>query len=520
MNLDQLTKNLIATSPDVAAKVEAAVEVEAEKIDRRAITSAQNGQSGGRPFLRTEALAEDFLRENYTRDDVLTLRRYCGRWYEWRGDYWHERVDGDIRAALAGHLQARGVGEVTRLSRRTVDDVVAMLDSDRLCALDSLKYRIPCFLPNGEGATGWMPTKNVVINVEVVAKAMERGEPIPPKAVRAPSPDLFVTYGLDYEFDPDAQCPKFLKYLSEVQPSEENRECLQMLAGLALVPDCSVNVAFFLYGEAGTGKSVFVNVLAHLVGTDNCCSVPLASLAARFGKAPLTEKLLNIVGDLPTMPESGKTNGVEGFFKQITAGEEIPVERKGVDAYKAPVIARMVFATNSMPYFADRSRGVWDRVRLIPFNQRIRGTEGQNPNLAVELRDELPGLLNWALVGLAKLRKLTQFPECPEGAALKDEHRNACDHELEFLTERVEAADEGSVSSQWLYEQYRVWVRENGYHPVGAGNFKNAVKRVFPKSYEKRERVGTHQITFFCNIRNISDLKFGVQAVQTAYTPL
>ena len=267
-----------------------------------------------------------------------------------------------------------------------------------------------------ERAAGWMPMRNTVIDIEAAAKAMERGEPIPREAVRAPSPELFVTYGLDYGFDPTARCPKFLKYLSEVQPSEENRERLQMLAGLALVSDCRYNVAFFLCGEAGTGKSVFMNVLAHLVGEDNCCAIPLASLAARFGKTPLTEKLLNIVGDLPTMPESGSANSVEGFFKQITAGEEIPVERKGVDAYKAPAIARMVFATNSMPYVADRSKAIWDRLRIIPFNQRIRETKEQNPNLAAEIvAAELPGVLNWALVGLAKLRKLRQFPECPEG---------------------------------------------------------------------------------------------------------
>ena len=516
MSIGKWTDDLFAMCPDVAAKVEA----EAGRIDRRALTSPINGQLGGRSFLRTDALAEDFLRERYTQGGFLTLRRFCGCWYEWRGDYWHERADGDIRAAVSTYLQESGVGEETRLSRRTIDDVLAMLDANRLCALDSLKYRIPCFLPDGENATGWMPTKNAVINVEVVAKAMEQGEPIPADAIRAPSPELFVTYGLSYEFDPTAQCPMFLKYLSEVQPSEENRECLQMLAGLALVPDCRYNVAFFLCGEAGTGKSVFMDVLTHLVGTDNCCSVPLASLAARFGKAPLTEKLLNIVGDLPTMPESGNANSVEGFFKQITSGEDIPVERKGVDAYKAPAIARMVFATNSMPYVADRSKAIWDRLRIIPFNQRIRGTERQNPNLAVELRDELPGVLNWALVGLAKLRKQAQFPECSEGAALKDEHRNACDHELEFLTGVVEEAPEGRVSSDQLFKDYKKWMLENNYRPTGAATFKKAVKRIFPKSYEKRERVGTRQITFFCNIRVISDLKFGVQAVQTQYIPL
>ena len=500
MKPEEMTINAFAICPEVKAKFDA--ELAKLGIDRRSITSAQNGKQGGRPHLRPEAIAECFLQERYSNNGVFTLRRHCGTWYEWRGDYWHARADGDIRAAVSGFLQGSGIGNEERLSRRTVDDVLTMLDAEGVCALDSLKYRIPCFLPDGEDATGWLPTKNVVIDVETIAGAMEGDEPIPVDAMRAPSPELFATYGLDYSFDPAAQCPKFKQYLVEVQPSEENRERLQMLAGLALVPDCRYNVAFFLCGEAGTGKSVFVNVLTHLVGTDNCCSVPLASLAARFGKVPLTEKLLNIVGDLPTMPESGNANSVEGFFKQITAGEEIPVERKCVEMYKAPAIARMVFATNSVPYFADRSRGIWDRVRLIPFNQRIRGTDMQNPNLAAEIvADELPGVLNWALVGLAKLRKLQQFPECPEGEALKEEHRLSCDHEREFLTEFVETADAEFVSSQMLHQQYCKWARNSGYHPVGAANFKNAVMRVFPGTFTERRRLGDAQHTFYVNIK-------------------
>ena len=509
---EQLANNIVAMCSTVAEKVNA--EVAAKKIDGRALTSPVNGQAGGRPFVRPEALAQAFLRDRYTFSGFLTLRRYRGTWLEWRGDYWHERANGDIRAAVSGYVQDCGVGTMEKLSKHMIDNVLEMLNADSVCALDSLRYQIPCFLPGGENATGWMPMKNAVIDIEAAAAAMGQGAPIPPEAQRDPSPELFTTYGLDYDFDPTAQCPKFLKYLSEVQPCEENRECLQMLAGLALVPDCRYNVAFFLFGEAGTGKSVFVEVLTSLVGSVNCCSVPLASLANRFGKAPLTEKLLNIVGDLPVMPESGNTNSTEGFFKQITSGDLIPVERKGVDAYKAPAIARMVFAANSMPHFSDRSLGIWDRLRIIPFDQRIRGTEKQNPNLAAEIIDtELPGVLNWALIGLAKLRKLKQFPECPAGAALKEEHRLSCDHEQEFLVEHVAAEVGGVLGTQLLYNRYRDWAKNNGYRPVGAANFKNAVMRVFPGTFVERRRIGGGQNTCYVNIMLKGDLRSGVPLV-------
>ena len=503
MNPEQIGNNLLAASPEAVAKFKS--RIEAESIDRRAITSPINGQQGGRPHLRPELVTENFLKERVTEAGKMTLRRDRGTWYEWWGGYWRDRTSEDVRAAVLKYLQKTGIGEYSRLSKYTVDNVLEHLIG--FCYLDSLLCRMPCFLPRGESAVGWMPMKNCVLDVERAAVALERGEPIPREAMRPTSPELFTTYGLDYDFDPAARCPKFLKYLSENQPSKENRESLQMLAGLALVPDCRYNVAFFLYGEAGTGKSVFAAVLKHLVGVKNCCCVPMANLADRFGKAPLTEKLLNVVEDMSVIQEGGGVAGVEGYFKQITAGEEIPVERKGVDAYKAPVTARMVFATNTLPYIGDRSKAMWDRSRIIPFNQRIRGTARQNPNLPDEIvAEELPGVLNWALVGLAKLRKLTQFPECPEGLALKEAHRMDCDHEREFLTEHVEAAPGCWVSSDQLFKKYQAWMLENNYRPTGAANFKKAVKRVFPRSLVDRSREGIRRVTIYRNIRTISEL--------------
>ena len=97
---------------------------------------------------------------------------------------------------------------------------------------------------------------------------------------------------------------------------------------------------------------------------------------------------------------------------------------------------------------------------------------------------------------------MSQFPECPEGAALKEEHRLSCDHEQEFLIEHVEAADGEVVGTQSLYDQYRRWARNNGYHWVGSANFKGAVMRFFPGTLTERRRIGVGQNTYFVNIKS------------------
>lgn len=504
MTAEEMRDNLVREALKVPSIREAVEEL--DRQDRRRITSPENGRRGGRRHIPVDVWARAFADRHYRAGGLYTLRFLAGQWYEFRGDYWHELNPKDLESVLVGFLQREGYAADDRISEALVRDILLNLKSSENCGLHSGLFRIPCFLPDGQSAAGWLPMRNAVINIEAAAAAAGRGEPLPPDAQRDRSPDLFCTFGLDYDYDPAATCPKFEKYLAEVQPEEANREALQMLAGLALVPDCRYNVGFFLYGPAGTGKSVFVNVLTAIVGAENCCNIPLARLADRFGLAPLTEKLLNIVGELPQMPENGRSADVEGFFKSVTSGDEIPVERKGVDGWKARAIARMVFATNVMPAFTDRSAGVWDRVRIIPFNQVFRGKPNQNPNLTAELLEELPGIFNWALRGLAKLRTLQAFPDCPEGATMKEEHRNNCDHERAFLQEFTEAAPGGWTSSDNLYKQYREWTLNNGYRAVGAANFKKAVKTLYPKSREENKRTDSGRLRVFCNIRTVNNL--------------
>lgn len=475
-------------------------EAEQKSKDGRAKTSPANGKKGGREFLPVDKWAKGYIANLHTQNKVVTLREYNGKWYQYKSDCWSERTIDDIKADVTAFLQ-KYFSDACRISTAVLNDFLINLKSNDLCHLDSGKYQMPCFLTSGESAKQWLPMKNEVINVELAAQAAEQGKPLPENARRAKEPDLFSTFTLDYDFDPEATCPKWESYLEGVQPDPINRETLQMMTGLLFVPDCSYNVAFFLFGIPGTGKGTFINVLESLIGKENCCTVPLGHLANRFGLAPLTEKLVNLVGDMPYAPENGRTADVEGLFKSITSGDIIKVERKNIDGWEARAVARMIFATNHLPDFTDRSAGVYDRLRIIPFNQRFRDTPKQNRNLLAELLDELPGIFNWSLKGLAKLRKLQTFPDCPEGERIKSEHRNQCDHEREFLSEKAEESPGGYASSESLYKLYKDWMLENGYKPLGQGKFKNSVKAYFPKVIIDRQREAAGQITVYRNIR-------------------
>lgn len=232
--------------------------------DRRSVTSVENGKAGGRPPIIVKDIAEQFLLANRTKGVHTTLRRYKTRWYVYNGNHWVPLSDNDLEAQVMGFLQENY--PTLRTSSSLRDDVIENLASDKLCGMLEERYEMPCFISTGKSAKGWLPMTNGMVNIDIITEAKRDGLPVPPTALISLSPDLFVTYGLGYGYDPDAKCPMWERYLLDVQPNQDNRDMLQMLAGLSLVADTSYNVFFMLAGPAGCGKSVFLHILSKLVG--------------------------------------------------------------------------------------------------------------------------------------------------------------------------------------------------------------------------------------------------------------
>lgn len=472
-------------------------ELKEEKEDERKNTSPINGLSGGRDFIPVDQFAREFKKDYSEKNG--SLRQYRKDWYFFNGKAYEILPETDLENALVRFLQINYANDL-RISTTLTRDV--LLNLAGICGLHA-RNKIPFFIDgtNGLNASDWISMNNNLFNIENAVKRINGADISESDIILHHTENLFSTFAIPYDYDPAAECPLFMDYLQGVQPDTENRDVLQMLAGLSLVPETRYEVIFFLYGEAGTGKTVFLNVLENLIGQKNTCCLPLNKFTEKHSTHLLTEKLLNLVGDLPTASENISLHQVEGILKDIASGGILPVERKNKDPLQAPAIARCIFASNSLPAFADRSNGIWDRLRIIPFNQRFRGTEKVNPNLKNDIvRDELPGVFNWAVKGLAKLRKLKRFPDTAEGLKIAEKHRNDCDHEKQFFEESYQGNNGGYFSKAALYKEYRTFCTDNGYHFRNESNFSNAVQRVFPSAIATKKRVSQGNIWVWLNI--------------------
>ena len=456
-----------------------------------------NNRNRRKERLTPKEIADEFLKEHNISGRSL-YRSFRGMWYFYRNNAYLQVMHDDLRSAVMTFLRDKFPNEAVSSVR---NNVIANLDSKNIASIPSY-YPYPCWLPDGESAAGWTFMRNCVLNIEMAAKKVSGAKVSQAEVIREHTPELFSTFHVGFNYDPDAKCPKFRKFITDVQPDPDGREVLQMLCGLGLVPDTRYEVIFLLFGEAGTGKSTFNDILKNVVGPANVCCLPLSKFSEKHSTHLLTENLLNIVGDLPTSDGIGNLHMNEGMLKDVSSGGDISIERKGKDPMTAPAIARCIFASNTLPAFADRSSGIWDRLRIIPFNERFRGTPKHIPDLKREISaTELSGVFNWAIEGLAKLRELRRFPDHPEGRGIAADHRLACDHERQFLDEGYHEREGGYIAKMELYAAYQEFCRVNGYRAKNAANFSRELKRVFHTIYESREFLPDGRQRVWMNIR-------------------
>ena len=79
-------------------------------------------------------------------------------------------------------------------------------------------------------------------------------------------------------------CPRWLQYLDEIFLSDSDAATIlfvQEAVGYAFHKSIPKAVLFFLIGDGGNGKSVFIDVISSLCGKDNVCNISIAVLSRR-----------------------------------------------------------------------------------------------------------------------------------------------------------------------------------------------------------------------------------------------
>jgi len=113
--------------------------------------------------------------------------------------------------------------------------------------------------------------------------------------------------------------------------------------------------------------------------------------------------------------------------------------------------------------------------------------EKRDRYLTEKLRQELPGILNWALVGRQRLYQQDGFSQSVLATELMAQYRAGSNPEREFLADAyVPAARTQFIANGDLYAHYVAWADMQNYKAMNASEFAKEVYRAFPDVEEGR----------------------------------
>ena len=210
----------------------------------------------------------------------------------------------------------------------------------------------------------------------------------------------------EYDYESNAKCPQWEAILEELWRNDKlSIALLQEWFAYCLLPDTSHQKMLAIIGPPRSGKSTIGRVLRGLLGPQSVASPSIRSLSGQFGLWGLLDKLLAIIPDA-TLPTS--CPALEELLKSISGEDPIDVHRKDLPPITSVRLStKLLILANELPRFRDRSGALANR--LLALKTRKSFAEHEDRFLSERLLSELPGILNWSIRGLRRLRKQARF---------------------------------------------------------------------------------------------------------------
>lgn len=273
-------------------------------------------------------------------------------------------------------------------------------------------------------------------------------------------------------YDPDATSSIWERALNLWMGGDQTLvDFLQRAAGYSLAGVGSERTTLILYGQGANGKSSFLEGLRQTLG-DYASRMPSETLLSKR-----SDGIPNDVARLKGVRFAYATEGEEGRrlnearLKEMTGGETITARFMRGEWFDFKPEFTLWQGTNHKPLVRGTDKGIWDRIKLVPFTQSIpEGKRRPMHELLATFKAEAPGILAWAVRGcLAWQNDGLAVPEVVAGATAT--YRSEMDSLGDFLSEWCELSPKAVEVKGDLYLAYKNWCDEQGEFPVGSKTF-------------------------------------------------
>jgi putative DNA primase/helicase len=292
-----------------------------------------------------------------------------------------------------------------------------------------------------------------------------------------------LTYVLPYAYNATATAPRWESFLREVlvrpvldsdgnatgvlETDEELIRLYQELWGYSLTTLTHHQVLVFQVGEGGNGKSVAIKLLGYLLGDQLSTTLDFTKLGAQgnydIARIPGKRVLLST--------ESSKGSYIpEDTLKKISDGEPLTANQKYETPYEFVPVGKIWWSMNHLPRITDTTMSIWRRFKIIPFRRSFSEKDGTaDIGLVDKLVAELPGILNWALLGWERLLNTGRFTQAGAVEEEVNTYRASSNPVRLWLEERCKLRKQDgkpyppTTKASDVYDDYLTWCDANGF---------------------------------------------------------
>lgn len=302
---------------------------------------------------------------------------------------------------------------------------------------------------------------------------------------------------LPVTYNPEATCPAIDLFLNQVLSKEEDKKVYYELAGFALMKEYRYEKAAMFVGNGRNGKGKSLELLKHLVGVQNCSSIPLSALIPNsFNVSELFAKLLNLAGDI-----GNKDLQDTSMFKSLTGRDLVTTNRKFLSGLTFENYAKFIFACNELPSVYDTSRGFWDRWILLEYpytfvskeeydrclekDRKFFKIKDENIISKIVTPSELSGFLNQALDGLKRLEDNHNFSTTLGSKEIKETWIRKANSAVAFCFDFVEEDNEHYITKKEFRKKYSDYCKKHSVVSKSDVVVKKALQEMFGVNDEK-----------------------------------
>ena len=408
-----------------------------------------------------EVINDCINRNNYKfclKDGII----YC-----FNGTYWIKVSEDEMKLFVNAAVNALGGNNTGRKHHRWKDDAYRQFMSEALfVSKEKAEGQTLINLHNG--------------TFEITAER---------QSLREYRAEDFLRYCLDFDYDPQATAPMFMKFLDRVLPDKDCQAVLSEYMGYIFSKGLKLEKVLLLTGTGANGKSTFFTIATAIFGQENVSSFSLQELTkGQYQRAELQDVIANFCTEI-----SGKME--TAVFKQLASGEPVSARHIFGRPFTMTDYGKMVFLCNELPWQIEQTDAFFRRFIIIPFEQTIPEEE-RDPELANKIiASERSGVFNWMLDGLKRLLKNKRFTESEIIRRQIEEFRYQRDTVAVFLDQKNNYVPSVLKKERLsdIYDSYTLFCIRNKVRAVSLIAFSRKLKSY---GYEmKREGVGNFVYT-------------------------